>query len=224
MTTEHISFERLSDLADGALPADDVAEIERHLAACSPCASTLGRLRGVLARAAALPSRLDPPADAWPSIQRRLGASPVHAGRRTRWWTMDSWVTRAAAAILLAVGSSTLTVVALRSRDGGGASGAGAARPPTGTATPAAVRAVDDSYAGVVEELTTTLRAQRGSLAPTTIATLERTLRIIDEAIAEARTALAADPGNAALLDVLSANYEQKIQLLRRASELPART
>ena len=42
--------------------------------------------------------------------------------------------------------------------------------------------------------------------------------------IAEARAALAADPGNDALLDVLSANYEQKVQLLRRASELPART
>jgi hypothetical protein len=54
--------------------------------------------------------------------------------------------------------------------------------------------------------------------------TLERTLRVIDEAIAEARAALAADPSNRTLLDVLSANYEQKVELLRRASELPART
>jgi hypothetical protein len=91
-------------------------------------------------------------------------------------------------------------------------------------ATPAVLRAVDESYAGVLEELATTLATQRRALAPETVATLERTLRIIDEAIAEARSALAADPGNGALLDVLSANYEQKVQLLRRASELPART
>ncbi len=91
-------------------------------------------------------------------------------------------------------------------------------------AVPAAVRVVERSYGGVLDELTITLRGQRGALAPATIATLERTLRIIDEAIAEAAAALAADPGNDALLDVLSANYEQKVQLLRRASELPART
>ena len=130
---------------------------------------------------------------------------------------------RAAAAIVLVAGSSILTVLALRAREPSRATPA-AAFPTVAVAMPAALRAVDDSYAGVLEELTTTLRSQRASLAPTTVATLERTLRIIDEAIMEARTALAADPGNAALLDVLSGNYEQKVQLLRRASELAART
>jgi hypothetical protein len=131
---------------------------------------------------------------------------------------------RAAAAILLVAGSSTLTVLALRARESTSPARAPGAAMTTVVATPAALRAVDDSYAGVLEELTTTLHAQRGSFAPTTVATLERTLRIIDEAIAEARAALAADPGNGALLDVLSGNYEQKVQLLRRASELSART
>ena len=223
MTTEHVSFDRLNDLVDGALDADDVVEIERHLADCPSCSDALGRLRAILERAASLGSRVDPPSAAWSSIRGRLEAHPVRPTRSSRWWRADSWVTRAAAAILLVVGSSMLTVVALRSRDRAPASSADGSR-PAAVATPAAVRAVDDNYARVLEELTTTFREQRGSLTPATIATLERTLRIIDEAIAEARNALAADPGNAALLDVLSANYEQKVQLLRRASELPART
>ena len=223
MTNEHASFEQLSDLADGVLPPDELIEVERHIAACGTCQDTLARLRRLLGRASSLSRQVDPPADGWRGVRERL---PMQSRSVLRTWRTlaDSWVMRAAAAILLVAGSSTLTVLALRSRDAAPDRGRDSAPTPTAVATSVTVRAVDDSYAGVVEELTTTLRAQRASLAPETVATLERTLRIIDEAIAEARSALAADPGNGALLDVLSANYEQKVQLLRQASELPART
>jgi hypothetical protein len=125
--------------------------------------------------------------------------------------------------VLLAVSSSALTVLALRGWPST-RSGAIARGPASEPGVPAAVRAVERSYGDVVEELTAALRVQRDTLAPETVATLERSLRVIDEAIAEARAALAADPGNRALVDVLSAAYEQKVDLLRRASELPART
>jgi anti-sigma factor RsiW len=223
MTTEHISFERMSDMADGLVGAADAVAVERHLSECAACRETYARLHRLLDRAASLPSRVEPPANAWASVRSRVAARPSGGVRTQRWLRAESWFARAAAAVLLVAGSSALTVLVLRSRE---AAPDTVTRAPaeSAVAIPAAVRAVDDSYAGVVEELTTTLHAQRGSLAPSTIATIERTLRIIDEAIAEARRALAADPGNAALLDVLSANYEQKVQLLRRASELPART
>jgi hypothetical protein len=99
-----------------------------------------------------------------------------------------------------------------------------AVKQPPAPVMPAAVHAVERSYADVVDELSAAVNAQRQTLNPETVAILERTLRVIDEAIAEARAALAADPRNDALVDVLSANYEQKVQLLRRASELRART
>ena len=222
MTMEHVSLERLCDLADGVLPTDDRADVERHLSGCPPCQDALARLRELLDRASALSSELEPPREAWHAIRGRL-APPIPTASGSRRSLVGSWIMRAAAAIVLVAGSSILTVLALRAREPSRASPA-AAFPTVAVAMPAALRAVDDSYAGVLEELTTTLRSQRASLAPTTVATLERTLRIIDEAIMEARTALAADPGNAALLDVLSGNYEQKVQLLRRASELAART
>jgi anti-sigma factor RsiW len=223
MTTDHPPFERLNDLADAALPAGEVAAIERHLARCATCRGELARLRALLGRAAALPSSIEPPADTWDALRDRLRPQSRPVARRSRPWVRE-WGLRAAAAVLLVAGSSALTVMVLRSRTSPQVATVAPSPVATPAAVPAAVRAVERSYVGVVDELTSTLRAQRGALAPETIATLERTLRVIDEAIAEARAALAADPRNDALLDVLSANYEQKVQLLRQASELPART
>lgn len=223
MIIDHPPFEQLSGFADGDLALEVSAAVERHLAACVSCRAELVRLRAVLDRAAALPPAIEPPADAWNALRYRLRKQGMSAPPAVRW--ARQWGLRAAAALLLVAGSSSLTVLALRGRAPTPPGAAG--QDPAPLAVPAtvpAVQAVERSYADVVEELTATLRAQRGALAPTTLATLERTLRVIDAAIAEARAALSADPGNDTLLDVLSANYEQKVQLLRRASELPART
>jgi anti-sigma factor RsiW len=214
MIADHPSFDALSDLADGDLAPEARETLERHLASCVTCRADLARLRALIERVAALPRSIEPPTDGWGRIRGRLSEHPSSAPHRNRW--AREWGLRAAAAIILVAGSSALTVLALRMRTPAPVSSA--------PAVPATVRAVDRSYADVVSELTVTFRAQRGALTPETIATLERTLRVIDAAIAEARTALAADPANDALLQVLSANYEQKVQLLRRASELPART
>jgi hypothetical protein len=56
------------------------------------------------------------------------------------------------------------------------------------------------------------------------VATVERSLRIADSAIAEARDALERDPSNVVLERLFASNYERKIDLLRRANELAPRT
>ena len=68
------------------------------------------------------------------------------------------------------------------------------------------------------------LDERRDSLAPSTVATVERSLRIADSAIAEARAALERDPSNAVLAALFTSNYERKIDVLRRATELAPRT
>ena len=65
------------------------------------------------------------------------------------------------------------------------------------------------------------LEAQRPALAPETIATVEAALRVVDSAIAEGRAALARDPGNAMLAELLAVTYRQKVDVLRRAVALP---
>jgi hypothetical protein len=221
MTTDHASFEQLSDLADGDLALDVAAPIERHIAQCAMCRGELARLRAVIERARRLPASIEPPVGDWAALRSGLRQHSGSAPGRGHW--IREWGLRAAAAVVLVAGSSALTVLALRARTPVHVP-AVSPSPATVRAVPAAVRAVERSYADVLDELAATIGAQRGTLAPETVATLERSLRVIDEAIAEARAALASDPGNRALLDVLSANYEQKVQLLRRVSELPART
>jgi len=65
---------------------------------------------------------------------------------------------------------------------------------------------------------------QRSSLSPETIRTVDHSLAVVDSAIKEARSALLADPNNQVLVDLLSATYQRKLDLLRRTSELGSRT
>ena len=62
------------------------------------------------------------------------------------------------------------------------------------------------------------LRESRDSLNPRTVLILERNLQVIDDAIREARTALAADPANALLNAHLAGARQRKLDLLRRAA------
>jgi hypothetical protein len=52
---------------------------------------------------------------------------------------------------------------------------------------------------------------------------VERNLAIVDSAIQEAKRALQADPGNGALEQMLRARYEQRLDLLRRATDADRR-
>ena len=75
-------------------------------------------------------------------------------------------------------------------------------------------------YDDTARQLEATLTLQRQRLSPKTIATVERSLAVIDSAIDEARRALLEDPSNRALVDIFAANYERKLDFLRRATEL----
>ena len=89
---------------------------------------------------------------------------------------------------------------------------------------PAQLASAEQGYLRSALALRRTLDERRDSLAPSTIATVERSLRIADSAIAEAREALEHDPSNAVLAALFTSNYERKIDVLRRATELAPRT
>jgi hypothetical protein len=56
------------------------------------------------------------------------------------------------------------------------------------------------------------------------VATIEKNLQIIDQAIAESRAALARDPNNPDLPLMLSGVYQTKVELLQHAVQLSSRT
>ncbi|HEX6278078.1 MAG TPA: hypothetical protein VFZ53_33770, partial [Polyangiaceae bacterium] len=85
-------------------------------------------------------------------------------------------------------------------------------------------RVAEGHYTQTIDELRLAVDAQRAQLNPETVRTVDRTIAVIDSAIAEARAALLADPNNRTLVDLLSASYQRKLDLLRRTSELGSRT
>jgi hypothetical protein len=208
----HPPFEQLSDFVDGRLAHASRLEIETHVALCSRCTRDRDRLESLLDQSRALPAEVAPPAEIWTAVHQRI-APPRSAGAHRGWLL-------AAAAVLLVAVSSAVTALLVRRPQ---AIAVRHERPPVPLATvrlPVAARAVDADYQAVIRELDESLAQRRAQLAPETIAKVEASLRIVDEAIGEARHALAADPANRDLVDLLAASYEHKLELLRRASEL----
>lgn len=124
--------------------------------------------------------------------------------------------------------------------DEGAASGAPASR----TATPAPVRVAPRSepaavtvvrngapaastaalYDREITRLHSVIEQRRGELDPKTVTAIERSLAVIDTAIAQARSALAADPASRFLHGRLTDALDKKVELLRTTAMLPARS
>jgi hypothetical protein len=77
-----------------------------------------------------------------------------------------------------------------------------------------------DATAAAIAELERTLAASRARLDPETIRVIEQNLSVIDAAIAEVRSALNADPGNAYLNLHLAETMQRKLQLLQEVENL----
>jgi len=78
----------------------------------------------------------------------------------------------------------------------------------------------EHSYQTVTDDLLASLDAQREQLAPETVEIVEHNLRLIDEAIAAARTALERDPANSRLVGKLTDMYRTKVNFLEGMSRL----
>jgi tetratricopeptide (TPR) repeat protein len=97
----------------------------------------------------------------------------------------------------------------------------------TGAADFARVETVsmaDAQYDAAVSDLEKALKAGRDRLDASTIAIVEHNLQIIDQAINQAREALASDPANSYLSSHLVEARRRKLDLLRRATALATET
>jgi anti-sigma factor RsiW len=213
----HLSEEERHGLADGSLPPERRAQVATHVAACADCAGDVAGLHALMARLEQLP---DPPhtelGALWPDIRSRIERGKVVSldrdarARRPRppaWGRPAAIVAGVAAALVLAF---TLGRESRPPADD-------IATPGTG-ATP--IVSVADSarvYQQEVEALLEELELRRSTMRPATAATVDRDLRIIDGAIDELTDALAHDPNNPALRQLLAASYRQKRDLLKQA-------
>lgn len=217
---------KLSDYLDGELPAGEAQALEAHLATCAACSRTLDELRRVVARAAALEDR--PPAqDLWAGVARRIGvrAAPavVDLGARRRRRFAFTVPQLAAAAVVLVTASGAGVWAAMQSETPS-AIGLQPTADGRRLAQPIGWFGSTQAYDASVAQLQQALEQGRTRLDTTTVRVLEENLRIIDRAIAQARTALAADPGSTYLSLHLAQTMRTKLELLRRAQAIAARS
>jgi hypothetical protein len=248
MMTHEQAWERLDDFAGGELADAEHGAVQAHLRGCAECRAEVDSLRALLDGARFLPREIAPPRDLWAGIAARLEprapalvetprapdetprpeetADPqVIPFRRKLPWQPPRWLMAAAAAVVLMIGSSLATLLVV----GRGAQGGApdrldpvAAVPPSERATTALVAfaPAEQGYQAAIDDLAAVLETRRGELAPETVATLERNLAIIDQAIAESRAALVKDPNSRELTQMLSAVYDTKVRMLQQAVEL----
>ena len=197
--------DRLDDYVDGELPEGEFQEMELHLASCAACRNAERQLRRLLAEARALPRESAPSRDLWPGIAERLGSRRLGGG-----WT---YLAAAAALVLGLVGVFVL-------RSGPTPASAPTLVPVAVPAESPALAAAEEDYARASAALLAALQDRRSSLSTETMASVEKNLEIIDQALAEVRDALRRDPDNPELTRMLAATHRRKVDVLQRVVKL----
>lgn len=241
-------MDRLSEYLDHELPPQERAALDEHLAGCDVCRATLRELESVVAAAAAAQgsgpatdlwpgiaarirqsqTRTAAPADA---AADAAAVEPVTSVARreiapARRFSFTSPQLAAAAVLLMMLSGGSVWLLQRTAPTAPGVATTGAGTIVHSAGAPELVRLVDsaeDLDAAVafdddVAQLQRALDEHRGSLDPTTIEVVERSLESIDDAIADARSALAADPGNENLHRQLDSTMRKKVELLRRVT------
>ena len=241
MTCEHVD-NVLSAWFEGDLDLLQRRAVDAHLRECLRCASIVRDIEALRRDAANLPE-MAPSRDLWSGIAARIETPVIELAPRQaapaparRTWQM------AAAAVVLMAVSSGVTYVAVSDQRSAISDQQTAMRPTPdgvglvpGVVTPsqpssgsstiligsAEPMAAEVLYGQEISRLRTVLDQRRTSLDSATINTVEKSLIAIDKAIADARSALAADASSQFLTEQLNRALEKKLGVLRRVALLP---
>jgi hypothetical protein len=186
------------------------------------------------ARLRGLPLEVEPERDLWAGIAARIetGAAPMTVPARR-----PAWMWQAAAAVVLVAGSSLLTAslldrqatVSQSAQQPGAvpvAPAAGQAAPATAgesTVLPAAfgpAGRLDNEYLAARQQLTRVLDGRIAALPPSARAKLEFNLGEMRRAADEINAALAAQPGDPLLEELLLKTYQDELAVLSNVNEL----
>jgi anti-sigma factor RsiW len=220
--------DRLSEYLDGELAEDERRALETHLVTCEPCARTLDELRRVVAQAQSLRPHL-PPSVLWEGVADRIGADTPRMAVTARQPHRVSFTVLQLAAASLFIAALAGGIVWRIRVPPRAATDAVSQLAPAATAPDAApdiepVSLGDAQYDAAVADLQRALDKGRGKLDATTIEIVEQNLKIVDQAIEQARRALLADPANTYLTGHLVETRRKKLNLLRRAAALTTET
>lgn len=237
MNCEHVD-QALPAYLEGDLGAAERRAVDAHLRECLRCAALMRDIEGIRAGAARLPE-LAPSRDLWDGIAARIETPVIDlAPRAMRAPARRTWQVAAAAVLLVAASSGiTYTVMsrqvapALATTSdslGGAASGRviTPSRPAGGSGSAVLVATAEPltpevMYGQEIGRLRAIVDQRRPDLDSATVAAVEKSLRHIDAAIADAQAALALDASSRFLNEQLNRALEKKLGVLRRVALLP---
>ena len=241
----------IPDYMDGTAGTSTRSRMDAHRIDCTTCAALLSDLTTIRAEAGRLPL-LTPSRDLWAGVEERieapvvqfpvaagLDAAVVHPASQDRRVNVPRrkarWQLAAAATILVAATAGITWSVALRSGAAGPATASGSPQSDSGsdaamaltrnaaTSGNASRPALNQMYEGEISALRKLVDERRADLDPATAAILDKNLKVIDDAIAESKAALAKSPASAFLLDRLTDAYDSKLRTLRAIAAMPLR-
>ncbi len=210
----------IQELTDGTLGPIRKAELQLHLDQCEDCralAEDLARIRDV----AGSLDPLAPPDRVWLQVagrlrqEGRIAAAPATARQGQR-----RALLAIAAALVLAVAAS---MVFLMPRFRTEQAPAGSAVATQGNATTAETvesveaefQLAEQHYQNAINKLDQIVKADKNAIDPQTAAALQKNQQVIDQAIAESRAALRAEPQSAAAQASLFEALKRKVALLQ---------
>jgi anti-sigma factor RsiW len=214
-------IDRIQELVDGSLGAIRRSELEQHLEQCAECRALKEDLERIRDAAGALP-QMPPPDGAWLQIAGRLRQegrlrqpAPLVAPRRVSY----AWLGIAAALVLVA-GVSVLMLLrsAPQSPAAVPSAPAAAGNPKAAESVEAVqneVEAAQEQYQKAITKMDDLRKANMTALDPQTSEVIEKNLGIIDQAIAENRAAVKAEPASVAARETLFEALRQKVSLLQ---------
>jgi len=219
-------IDRIHEAVDGTLGSIRRADLEMHMKECEACRALYDDLVRIRDAGAALPV-LDPPGRAWLQIAGRLRQEgrirEVASAARPR-PSYTGWLA-AAAALVIAAGGFVLLLH--RSTP---PTGAQTPQQATQTATSRRGNATDTKSVETVESevdtaqrkfedaianLEKVTKENQSALDPATSRTINKNLDILDQAIAENRAAVKAEPASVAARETLFEALRQKVSLLQ---------
>ena len=211
----------IQELVDGLLGPIRKAELQPHLDGCAACRALLADLQEIR-RLAGTRARRAPPGGVWLQIAGRLRQEgrvqppPMPPSRRS-----VRPILAIAAGLIVAIGASFLLLMPFL--------GGSAETPPASetaaadnAASPEAVESIEDHFRLAEQHMQTGIAkleeaasVDASVIDPQTAAMLRKNLELIDQAIAESRAALKAEPRSTIARDSLFNALRRKVALLQ---------